>query len=740
MTELGRHPGEAVARSAAGEDPAVSPIFPLSWPVPLALGLVAGILLGFGLWWGLLAALVPAAWAARFRAWPLVALCLLGLSLGALRERQWWSAPDPTAAWTGQQVTVTGDWDGQFLRLKDPPVRLALRPKPTLPPGGLSLRGRLVRPEGRRIPGGFDDAFWLRVQGVRAVLVGAQVRRHSEAGGLRSWFRRGLTANLDDRRAALLTAIELGDKGDLAAQTFDDGANIQQAFARAGLAHLMALSGQNVAILVTALTFLLARTRLKLWRYPVLMLALLGYLWLVGPSPSVVRAVIMAELALLGLWVGRGRLDLFGVLGLAATGSLLWHPGWLFDVGFQLSFLAVAGLSLSGRLAGLLPARWPMWLRYGLSATVLAEAATLPVSAGSFHQVSLVNLPANLLAEPLMAALVPLGFLSGLLGPLAGPLNALTGLLGGLLLNLAAFAGRLPVLPWGSVGAAGLCAYAVFALAGVLWLTGRLPARGLFLVTLLCVLGTALPARLFPPREVVYLDVGQGDSTLLRLDGLSVLVDGGGTPHSDYDVGAGTVVPALRAMGVNHLDVVVATHADSDHIEGLSSVLRLLPVGELWIGQRKRGDPVLDDVLAAAKERGVPVREVRRGDTVRAGRDSLTVLWPEGAPWSEADNENSVAVRLDAPGFRTAVLGDLPDPIEGELGLGALNVLKTAHHGSRFSSDDAFLNQVRPHDAVISVGRNTYGHPNPDLLARLAARGVRVWRTDLSGTIRWPLP
>ncbi len=571
MTELGRQGGEP--RAAQPATTPLAPVFPLSWPVPLALGVIAGALLGFGLWWGLLVALAPMALAARFRAWPLVALCLLGVSVGALRERQWWLAPDATAPWLGQQVTVQGDWDGQFLHLRTPDARVALRPRPTLEPGTLTVRGRLVRPEGRRIPGGFDDAFWLRVQGVRAVLAGAQVRRSAPAGGLRGWFRRGLSVGLDDRRAALMTAIELGDKGDLAAQTFEDGADIQQAFARAGLAHLMALSGQNVAILVTALTFLLARTRLKLWRYPLLLAALMGYLWLVGPSPSVTRAVIMAGLAVLGLWVGRGRLDLFAVLGLAATGSLMWHPGWLFDVGFQLSFLAVLGLTLSGRLAARLPPRWPRWLRYGLSATVLAEAATLPVSAGAFHQVSLVNLPANLLAEPLMAALVPLGFVAGLLGPLAAPLNALTGLLANALLTLAGTAGRLPTLPWGTVGAAGFAAYAVFALAGALWLTGRLPARGLLAVTLLCTLGTALPARLHPTREVVYLDVGQGDSTLLRLDGLTVLVDGGGTPRGDYDVGAGTVVPALRAMGVNRLDTIVATHAvsarDVDHARGL---------------------------------------------------------------------------------------------------------------------------------------------------------------------------
>ena len=135
------------------------------------------------------------------------------------------------------------------------------------------------------------------------------------------------------------------------------------------------------------------------------------------------------------------------------------------------------------------------------------------------------------------------------------------------------------------------------------------------------------------------------------------------------------------------------------------------------------------------------MREVRRGDAVQAGAARFTVLWPSGEAWSEADNANSVVIRLDTPHFHTAVLGDLPDPLESELGVGRLDLLKAAHHGSRFSTGEAFLEETRPHDAVISVGRaNSYGHPNPQVLERLKAAGVRVWRTDEVGTVRWPLP
>ncbi|WP_161883380.1 ComEC/Rec2 family competence protein [Deinococcus alpinitundrae] len=218
-----------------------------------------------------------------------------------------------------------------------------------------------------------------------------------------------------------------------------------------------------------------------------------------------------------------------------------------------------------------------------------------------------------------------------------------------------------------------------------------------------------------------------------------MLIDGGGTPRGDYDVGARTVLPALRAMNVRSLDVMVATHADADHIEGLTSVMLGLPVGKLWIGERK-DDPNLNMLLRAAEQRHVPVREVRRGDRVQAGEARFTVLWPVGQPFSKADNDNSVVVRLDTPRFHTVFLGDLPDPIEGELGVGQLDVLKTAHHGSHFSTGAAFLQETRPKNAVISVGRNTYGHPNSQVLDRLAAIGTRIWRTDQVGTVRWPLP
>ncbi|MFB9992917.1 DNA internalization-related competence protein ComEC/Rec2 [Deinococcus oregonensis] len=725
----------------------------VAWTVPVVLGVVGGILLGLGIGWGSVALL-----AGLLLAWSdarplLAAAALLGSAAGFGSVRMQAAQADPITPWIGAQVTLTGDWDGQFLTLSDPRARLAVAPKPGIPAGRVTLSGRLVRPDSRRIPGGFDQAAWLRSQGglflptPTAILVAARVRSSTPEHGLRGWFRRGLITGLGVREAALMEAVELGDRNDIGQEKFAEGYGVRDAFNRAGLAHLMALSGQNVALITGVLIWLLTRLGARpAWRYGVPAALLIPYsVQLVGFSPSITRAVIMGIAVMIGLAVGRGKPDSLGITAFAALACLLPFPMWLLDVGFQLSFLAVLALLLSGKVADLLPRQWPMWIRLALVATVLAELGTLPIIASTFGQIPLVGLPANLLAGAVMVVLVPLGFLAGLLGPAAILVNWLVSIFANMLLLIAETFGRAPVLSWGTVSAAGYLAYALAAGAGVLWLRGRIRAPAALGTVLACMVFTALPPRLNPPHEIVFLDVGQGDSTLIRLPGFTALIDAGGSVNSDYDVGGRTVVPALRALGVRKLDLVVATHADTDHIEGISGVLRGLPVGELWIGQLKTDDPVLTAVLLTARERRVPVREVRRGDQLKVSGLTLNVLWPPGNVWSTADNDNSVSMTLEVPTaggklWRTAILGDLADPAEAMIGLGHLDLLKAAHHGSRFSSGAEMLAQTHPADVLISVGRNTYGHPHPAVLARIEEVGAKVWRTDQLGTVRWPLP
>lgn len=685
----------------------------------------------------------------------LVALALMPVAhlRSAIVER----TPDGFAGMDGQSVELTGQSDGRFL--STPTGRLVITPKDALPAGSWRVRGRLEAITQTRNPGSFDYTAWLERRGVRH---GLHVTLSIPNGGtsilerVREHLRAGVTAGLSSVDGAFMQSLVLGWTDDLSSQPDPEpGTSWRTAFSRSGLAHVLALSGQQVTLLLIALGFVLAPLGVR--RYPVLIGFLVVYVLIVGPSPSVVRAALMGAAVLVTLWLGRGRLEVLPALGLSAICTLLVGPRWIADLGWQLSHLAVLGLTVFAPMVtrALAPwkpapksprlerARW--WITSNLAltlgTTLAAQAATLPLSASSFGIVPLASPVANLIAAPLVMILVPLGFLAAVLGPvLGGILNAVVGPLAHLTLDTARVLSAWPALPWGTVSGLGFLAYFAALTVTALALYGRVRWNLALTTALVAMLVTAVPASR-AHAEIVYLDIGQGDSSLIRLPEGDILVDGGGSLRSPFDVGDRVVVPALRAMGVRRLLAVVATHADVDHIEGLSRVLERFPVGVLIVGIDKEPgvDPVWDAVLNSAKSGNVPIQPVRRGQTWNLGQARFEFLNPTWTP-NDTDNPNSVAFTLEYHGRRSLFLGDAPAEIESQIDPGQLDVLKAAHHGSRFSTSDRLLDRTHPRVAIISSGaRNTYGHPASDVLERLKSRGIRVYRTDRDGAIRYDL-
>lgn len=703
---------------------------PLTPPMFLLAALVAGVLLAHGLFWGLglLLVLVLA------RSWPILLLALLCFGWGWFHASTLQHASNPLQDHLGQKWQLQGHWDGAVLQLADPAAKVALAPAPHLAPGILTVQGTLNLPDQRRNFGLFDFRAWLKLRGIQNVLSQVRVVHHQPDTGFQSHFVRGLTSGSSPGHAALMVALELGDKQDLKDQQLGEF-TLQDAFTRAGVAHFLALSGQHVAILVGLLDRLLLRLGNR--RHPIL-LGLLGfYLLLVGTEPSILRAVLQGAVVLLAIWLGKGKLDLLGTLAFSALVSLMFSPEWLFDVGFKLSYLAVLGLTFAPELARKCPEHWPGWLTLPLAATLCAELTTLPVVASTFGTLPWISPISNLVLGPFMLVLVPAGMLAGLLGPLGGTVNVLLGLVLQVFLGLIGLFAHVAPLPWGQISAAGCLVYFSWLLVGLLWLRNRLTFTHWAGFSLFAVLITFLPAQLMVSNSLTFLDVGQGDSTLIQLGHFTMLIDGGGSPGSTFDVGGRTVVPALRKLGVFHLNLVVATHADTDHIEGLSSVLRQVPTGELWIGHRKSAEPKLAELLQAATERQVPVREVRRGDQLTVGHSVLQVLYPQGPPWSEENNDNSIVLTLVSGKVKAVFLGDLPSSRENLLGVGPVDVLKVAHHGSKHSTSEVFLQELHPKMAIISAGlNNSYGHPHKEVLERLTAAGIPILRTDQLGALR----
>ncbi len=592
----------------------------------------------------------------------------------------------------------------------------------------------------------------------------------SHSGELRARADAALGRGMPAREAALARGFVLGEDEQVDPATTED-------FRRAGLSHLLAVSGQNVALLVLLAMPVLAalglplRTRL-LWVLGLIVV----YVPLAGAGPSIQRAGIMGALSVLATLAGR-RASRFYALVLAAVVLLVLEPGIAGDVGWQLSFAAVLGiLLLAAPLRAGIAARigsrgWRHALAEGAAVTIAATLATAPLIAFHFEAISTMTLVANLLALPAVAPAMWLGMLSGAAGQVPGApvaaLNAVNSLLLAYIAQVAAWCAR-PGWAYLHVrlGLGGLVAsYVAIAAASLLSLRlvrirqlRRLRKRkaadwpeassiwtfqarrrrlvaALGLVAVLAALAS-VPGLLAsdgrspdPPAglRVSVLDVGQGDAILLQPRGApAVLVDGG--PPGD------ALAAKLRAAGVTRLGAAIVTHDQSDHAGGIRELLGTFPIGRLLYAVL-RGQTLAE--IAAA---GVPDHRLARGSELRSGGLRLDVLWPpaELLPGSHAgEDPNQLALVMVARWRSFSIL--LTADAEAEttpIDPGPVDVLKVAHHGSDDAGLGALLDRTRPRLAVISVGAgNPFGHPTPTTLATLAAHGVPTLRTDLDGTV-----
>lgn len=555
------------------------------------------------------------------------------------------------------------------------------------------------------------------------------------------------------RHGPLADALLLGRR-----ETLDR--ELADRFAKTGLVHLLAISGGHVALIGAVFVLLGRMLRLSRRRTAWLTIVLVfAYLAVIGAPPSATRSGIMLALALLATVLQRPSATL-PVVAAAAFAILAVEPMAAVDIGFQLSFAGVLGiLLLRGAMLRRVPGPWKKspaarWLVESTVVSIAAFLTTAPVVAHHFGQVAPVSIVANLPAIPLTSlALVGTGA-AAVVEPVAPPVARLLADGAGLALDgltrVVDVAIRVPgghaavARPqWWLWAAAGL----VFLLAldaaarmrdRVRWAVAGMSAAGAFLVLPLA--GTAGDGGV----EIAFIDVGQGDAAAIRTPaGRWILVDAGERDEG-WDAGERRVLPYLRARGVKRIEALVLTHPHADHVGGAAAVMRGMDVERVIEPGLPLGSPVYLETLRAAEERGVDWAAARQDRLLQVDGVELLFLWPTvdvlDAP---ADpNDISAVIHVRYAGFSALLTGDAPAWVEERLvaRYGAelrADVLKAGHHGSRTASSGAFLDAVDPGLVVISAGvRNDYGHPHREVLARLAARGLDVARTDEDGTVR----
>ncbi|MFF0306374.1 ComEC/Rec2 family competence protein [Streptosporangium sp. NPDC004379] len=605
--------------------------------------------------------------------------------------------------------------------------------RPLLPSQRVAIRGRFVHADSAELL-----AAVVLVRGPPRVL-GAPSWEQRAAGALRSGLREAAAVLPPDQRG-LLPGLVAGDVSGMDRQVTAD-------FKAAGLSHLTAVSGANLAIVAGAAIALARVAGLPLPVRAVLAaMAMISFTVVARPSPSVLRALVMGLVAAAALGTGRSR---DGVAALSATvlGLILFDPVLARSYGFALSVCATGGiLLLAPRWRDRLATRLPRWAAEAVAVPAAAQAAVTPVLVLMAGQLEPVAIPANLLAGPAVAPATLIGFLTALVAPVQMDLARLlvrpAGLATGWIITVAGRAAGFPlaVIPWPG-GVPGLAALAVAVPVAVLALRRRRPRRIVLALAVGTVVATTVAGPVvsrWPPERwlLVACDVGQGDALLVAAGpGRAVVVDAGPDPVSTGR--------CLRDMGIRQVPLVILTHPHLDHVGGLDGVVRGREVGAVVVTPYGGSGPGRLRLSGDLARRRIPEWAARPGMSWTFGPSRLTVIGPPegvvaGGGEETAVNNASVVVHVSWATGSALLSGDAETEAQTELlrrGLPRAEILKVPHHGSA-RGDPGFLTATGARAALISVGAgNDYGHPAPATLARLNHLGMRVYRTDLSGDL-----
>jgi competence protein ComEC len=626
-------------------------------------------------------------------------------------------------------------------RLREP-VLLKL-PLGRSPPQGalLDLVVRVLAP--REVEGGFNERAWLRRQGVHVVLQADRFRVVGKRGGLggladsiRATLEQTIAPGLDGERRAVVAGIVLGADDGLSQELRDD-------FRTSGLYHLLAVSGQNVALVaygVLAVAWMLGVSRLT--AEVGVLAAIAGYVLAVGWQPSVVRAGIAGGLASLA-WLTARQRSRWHFMLVGAAILLAWNPYSLLEPGFQLSFGAVAAIFLGVRPLERLLDGYPMpgMVRSGIAVSVVCGIATAPILWLQFGSVPVYSVLSNALAAPAVPPLLALAFAAAALDPILPEAAAAVGWVEGWLGAYIALCARaVAAIPHVRVSSLTALA-ALMGLATLALLTLRLqpprPGRAVVLAGLAALLGVAWttrpgPATPPPPNglRLTVLDVGQGDGILVQAPGAAVLVDQG-PPEAD-------VAGQLRRLGVKELTAIVQTHPQRDHIGGAAEVLGRLHVGFVLDPRIPSESSHEQAALSEARRHHVRVVTARAGAVYTIGRLRLRLLWPDGpGPPGDDPNNHAVVILVTFGSVDALLTADAESDVTLPLHPPAVEILKVGHHGSADAGLRELLRELQPRIAVISVGRhNDYGHPAPSTLWALEhAPGLALYRTDRDGPV-----
>ncbi len=552
-------------------------------------------------------------------------------------------------------------------------------------------------------------------------------------------------SNSISQEGAILEALLLGERGRITERT-------KRSLQQAGIYHLLAISGAHIAIISYFLFLIFRLIRIpQRTSYLILIFILIFYALLVESRASVFRATVMAIVFLIGKLIWR-NVNLVNTISFSAFLLLIINPFFLFDIGFQLTFLAALSIILfAPKIISFLP-NLPLRISELFGISVSAQLGILPIIAYYFNRITFLSILLNFVAVPLVGIIMSAGFLFFVISFLSSHLSLIISpvisFLIKFLLLICKFANEIPNLSYRIPRPIFPVILGYYFFLSALLLPKRFKKQKLITGVIFFVFLFILITYPFPSisknLKITFIDVGQGDSIFIEFPGKrKMLVDGGGTFDDSFDIGEKVVSPFLWSKGIKKIDYVVITHAHPDHINGLKAIVRNFKIGEIWESVSPSKDKYYQEFLECLPE-NIRIKKRCRGMVINEGRVKIEVLHPEKAEVEPAfvHNNQSLVMRISYGVHSFLLTGDIDFRAEAEILKHFKNiqstVLKSPHHGSNTSSSEKFLGEVRPNYVVISVGEgNRFNFPDAEILERYKKHKIKIFRTDKDGAIEF---
>lgn len=721
----------------------------------------------------------------RVNHYGVIGLFLIVAFLGSLNYRSHNKYEGKIAAFDNHEIYIIGDileesagtstqytlltrqiqWEGKYIAVNEKMlIRVYGEEEAALPQIGdrIAAAGTLRIPESQRNPKMFDYRLYLKSKNIHRMLYlkPQQIQKIGKgsiplhikcAARISASIKEKLLQVFPLKEGNMLLAVLLGEKDLLDNQQ-------QRIYRETGIAHIFAVSGLHVGIIFVVMNKIFSRLRTA-FRTPILLCFLWSYATITGFSPSVMRATVLISLLAAAPILNR-KYDSLSAIGTAAFLFLSINPMLLLHIGFQLSFAAALSIALLYLPIYKRINTIPKALRQLLAASVAAQLGTMPIIAYHFNLVSSVAILLNIPIVWIIGYLVPFGFVAIILSYICIPIARLAGklilLLIGSINGLTQWAHQIPYAYLQVVSPSIFFMVIYYLLLYVSAVNSTyfskenhcIRKKAVLLLISIYISGSLLMAVIPKDKEILFVDVGQGDCTLIRTArGKNILIDGGGNfgkmiegeePVDQF------LVEFLLKNRISKIHMMILSHPHGDHMGGLIEVVRKMPVETLVVSkdvlQRKEWIPL----QKSAREKCIQVVYAEQGHQISV-EDAVWfhVLSPGKAllHGSRDDtNNNSLVVLLEYDGRRILFTGDIEEAMEGlilqQYPVTPIDVLKIAHHGSRFSTTEDFLDRFPPKIAVIQVGKNSFGHPHPLVIERLRNRNIEIYRNDQQGAIK----